>query len=87
MNKQQETLHKALMEIESWGEEHGGRWCREHARQALNSVKEWPNVCHESHKSVRSSDASTFDFICDDCGATDSVPGGWGTLRKPCGSI
>lgn len=44
----------------------------------------WPDQKHESHKSVRSSDASTFDFICDDCGATDSVPGGWGTLRKPC---
>jgi hypothetical protein len=39
---------------------------------------------HPSHKSVRSSDASTFDFICDDCGATDDVTGGWGTLRKPC---
>jgi hypothetical protein len=44
----------------------------------------WPNVQHESHKSVRSSDASTFDFICDDCGATDDVTGGWGGLRKPC---
>jgi hypothetical protein len=39
---------------------------------------------HASHKSVRSSDASTFDFICDDCGATDCVTGGWGTLRKSC---
>ena len=27
---------------------------------------EWPNVKHESHRAVRSSDASTFDFICDD---------------------
>ena len=44
----------------------------------------WPDKKHESHKSVRSSDASTFDFICDDCGATDDVTGGWGTLRKPC---
>lgn len=43
-----------------------------------------PNSLHASHKSVRSSDASTFDFICDDCGATDDVTGGWGTLRKPC---
>jgi hypothetical protein len=42
------------------------------------------NQLHESHKSVRSSDASTFDFICDDCGATDSITGGWGGLRKPC---
>ena len=47
-------------------------------------IKKWPDQKHESHKSVRSSDASTFDFICDDCGATDNVTGGWGTLRKPC---
>ena len=46
--------------------------------------KEWPNTCHESHKSVRSSDASSFDMICDDCGATDNTCGGWGALRKPC---
>lgn len=44
----------------------------------------YPDRIHESHKSVRSSDASTFDFICDDCGSTDDVTGGWGTLRKPC---
>jgi len=50
----------------------------------LSKKFEWPDVKHESHKSVRSSDASTFDFICDDCGATDDVTGGWGTLRKPC---
>jgi hypothetical protein len=47
-------------------------------------VNKYPDKKHESHKSVRSSDASTFDFICDDCGATDDVTGGWGTLRKPC---
>lgn len=48
---------------------------------------EYPDQKHESHKSVRSSDASTYDFICDDCGATDSVPGGWGALRKPCKGV
>jgi hypothetical protein len=53
-------------------------------RDAAKPKEEWPNRKHESHKSVRSSDASTFDFICDDCGATDDVAGGWGTLRKPC---
>ena len=79
-----DVLEKALQEIASWGEERGSRWCREHARQSLASIEEWPNKKHESHKSVRSSDASTFDFICDDCGATDDVTGGWGTLRKPC---
>ena len=47
-------------------------------------MEKWPDKIHESHKAVRSSDASTFDFICDDCGATDDVTGGWGTLRKPC---
>jgi len=46
--------------------------------------EEWPNKQHASHKSVRPSDASIFDFICDDCGATDSVTGGWAGLRKPC---
>lgn len=50
-------------------------------------IAQLPDKKHESHKSVRSSDASTFDFICDDCGATDSVTGGWGTLRKPCKGV
>ena len=55
------------------------------AIQALTKpMEKWPDKKHESHKSVRSSDASTFDFICDDCGATDDVTFGWGTLRKPC---
>lgn len=82
--KKYETLHSALKVIASWGEERGGHWCREHARQTLAAIEEWPDKQHESHKAVRSSDASTFDFICDDCGATDDVTGGWGTLRKPC---
>ena len=77
-------LETALLEIASWGEDYGARWCREHARQTLDSIKKYPDKQHESHKSVRSSDASTFDFICDDCGATDDVTGGWGGLRKPC---
>ena len=54
------------------------------------NTREWPiypGEKHKSHKSVRSSDASTFDFICDDCGATDDVTGGWGTLRKPCKGV
>lgn len=38
---------------------------------------------HPSHK-TRYSDASTFDEICDLCGATDQVPGGWGQLAYPC---
>jgi len=45
---------------------------------------EYPDKLHESHKSVRSSDASTFDMICDDCGATDRASGGWGKLKEPC---
>lgn len=44
----------------------------------------WPDALHPSHKKVRESDASSFDMICDDCGATDMVIGGWGNLRKPC---
>lgn len=38
---------------------------------------------HPSHK-TRFSDASTFDEICINCGATDEVPGGWGQLAYPC---
>lgn len=80
----EKLLKDALEEIKNWGEERGGHWCREYARQTLASVEEWPNKKHPTHKSVRSSDASTFDFICDDCGATDSVTGGWAGLSKPC---
>lgn len=40
---------------------------------------------HPSHE-TRFSDASTFDEICVNCGATDEVPGGWGLLANPCNS-
>lgn len=42
------------------------------------------NGPHPSHKRIRGSDASSFDYICDDCGARDQVPGGWGSLAQPC---
>jgi len=38
---------------------------------------------HPSHV-TRESDASTFDEICVNCGATDEVPGGPGQLAFPC---
>ena len=38
---------------------------------------------HPSHV-TRFSDASSFDEVCVNCGATDEVPGGWGKLAKPC---
>lgn len=38
---------------------------------------------HPSHV-TRSSDASTFDEVCVNCGATDIAPGGWGVLAYPC---
>lgn len=41
------------------------------------------NGPHESHV-TRFSDASTFDEICVNCGATDEVPGGWGQLAYRC---
>lgn len=41
------------------------------------------NGPHPSHQ-TRISDASTFDEICINCGATDEVPGGWGALAQPC---
>jgi hypothetical protein len=82
--KNYETLQSVLQDIASWGEERGAYWCRERARKALNLLEEYPNKKHESHKSVRSIDTSTFDFICDDCGATADVASGWGSLRRPC---
>ncbi|MEX0652418.1 MAG: hypothetical protein WD153_03095 [Candidatus Paceibacterota bacterium] len=37
---------------------------------------------HGSHV-TRMSDASSFDEICVNCGATDTI-GGWGRLAEPC---
>ncbi len=39
---------------------------------------------HPSHVTRFSWDASTYDEICVNCGATDQVPGGWGELANPC---
>ncbi|MBU6321203.1 hypothetical protein KGO04_01515, partial [Patescibacteria group bacterium] len=39
---------------------------------------------HPSHETRISLDASTYDEICVNCGATDRVPGGWGNLAFPC---
>lgn len=50
----------------------------------LCKKKEWPDVCHESHKNVRSSDSSSYDMVCNICGKTDYGSGIWGSLRKPC---
>ena len=47
---------------------------------------ELPNTsdrCHPSHV-LRSSDASSFDYVCVNCGETDQVPGGWGNLKFVC---
>jgi hypothetical protein len=39
---------------------------------------------HPSHVTRFTFDASTYDEICVNCGATDVVPGGWGRLADPC---
>lgn len=39
---------------------------------------------HPSHKTRISMGASSYDEICENCGATDQVPGGWGALAYPC---
>lgn len=39
---------------------------------------------HPSHVTRFSWDASTYDEVCVNCGATDMVPGGWGELANPC---
>lgn len=38
---------------------------------------------HPSHNIRISMDASSYDEICKDCGATDTL-GSWGNLTKPC---
>lgn len=38
---------------------------------------------HPSHE-TRYSDSSLYDEICENCGHTDLVPGGWGKLAEPC---
>jgi hypothetical protein len=42
---------------------------------------------HPSHQTRISMDASTYDEICINCGATDEVPGGWGRLAAPCPAV
>jgi hypothetical protein len=44
----------------------------------------YPDVCHPTHKTRVSIDASSYDEICDICGCTDIAGGGWGLLRQPC---
>lgn len=39
---------------------------------------------HPSHRTRISLGASTYDEICDLCGATDILIGGWGRLARPC---
>lgn len=42
---------------------------------------------HPSHVLRFSMDASSYDEICINCGATDEVPGGWGKLAEPCPNV
>lgn len=39
---------------------------------------------HPSHVLRFSFDSSTYDYICEICGYTDQVPGGWAHLVKEC---
>ena len=41
---------------------------------------------HPTHRTRISLDASTYDEICELCGATDITLGGWGKLGEPCPS-
>ena len=47
---------------------------------------EWPDELHPTHI-TRISDASSFDEICVNCGATDIAGGGWGKLKEPCKAV
>lgn len=44
----------------------------------------WPDEQHVSHKNVISILADLYDCVCTDCGAKNSVIGGWDYLRVPC---
>ena len=39
---------------------------------------------HPSHDTRFSFDASSYDEVCKNCGATDIAGGGWGKLAEPC---
>lgn len=39
---------------------------------------------HPSHRTRISLDASSYDEICELCGAHDEAIGGWGALAYPC---
>ena len=41
-------------------------------------------IKHSSHKTRFSFDASSYDEVCELCGATDIAGGGWGKLAEPC---
>lgn len=53
------------------------------SKSRTNEQSKHANALHPSHV-TRMSDASSFDEICVNCGATDEVPGGWGKLAEPC---
>lgn len=48
-----------------------------------DAVEKVADRCHPSHVTRISMDASSYDEICVNCGATDHI-GGWGNLAKPC---
>lgn len=58
-------------------------WPNGVGKQVRPSMEKIMESKHPSHV-TRFSDASTFDEICVNCGATDIVPGGWGKLAEPC---
>ncbi len=54
--------------------------------QEAKKKQKTANGPHPSHKTRISLGASSFDEVCENCGATDEVPGGWGKLAEPCPS-
>lgn len=42
---------------------------------------------HPSHKTRPAYEASSYDEVCEVCGATDVAGGGWGLLALPCKTI
>lgn len=42
------------------------------------------DACHPSHVTRVSFDSSSYDEVCENCGAVDIAAGGWGALAFPC---
>lgn len=71
-------VHHSFRQVNVWMKE-AVQICQPYIDHEKHNVDE----CHSSHV-TRSSDASSYDFRCINCGATDEAGVGWGRLRFSC---